>query len=78
MSFAPFGAVKQLTTAIPVFGLPKRRPHFGGEGHSRGAKTDPVFAPDTSPEGGGLENEARRRRMKRLLRKHEAQALQLP
>ena len=42
---------------------PKRRPHFGGEGHSRGAKTDPVFAPDTSPNGGGLENEARRGRM---------------
>ena len=45
MSLAPFGAVKQLTAAIPVFGLPKRRPHIGGEGYSRGTKTDPVFAP---------------------------------
>ena len=45
MSFAPFGAVKQLTAAIPVFGSPKRRPHIGGEGYSRGTKTDPVFVP---------------------------------
>ena len=37
--------MKQLTRLSPFSAKPKRRPHFGGEGYSRGAKTDPVFAP---------------------------------
>ena len=45
MSQVSFGAVKQLTRLSPFSAKPKRRPHFGGEGYSRGAKTDPVFAP---------------------------------
>ena len=49
---------RPLPRLSPFSAKPKRRPHFGGEGHSRGAKTDPIFAPDTSPNGGGLENEA--------------------
>ena len=43
--------------AVPVFGLPKRCPHFGGEGYSRGTKTDPVFVP-SSPQWWRLKNEA--------------------
>ena len=45
MSQVPFGAVKSLTRLSPFSAKPKRRPHFGGEGYSRGAKMDPVFAP---------------------------------
>ena len=36
---------RPLPRLSPFSAKPKRRPHFGGEGYSRGAKTDPVFAP---------------------------------
>ena len=47
---------RPLPRLSPFSAKPKRRPHFGGEGHSRGAKTDPVFVSSSSENG--LKNEA--------------------